>query len=398
MKISNVRLFIFTFATLTNAFHDVLSYDYRLSWRRIKDREKQHATQKLAKTVVQSTRSSLPPSTIETIVREYEYDGWKLTYRYRPATKGYENEPPLFLIHPVGIGLVWDRMMTAASNGPAMIAPNLIGCGISEGSAEWDPDKRGLFVPLDWVKGCEALLRHIQENEDFSSLSRNSLDNTPLPAILFKSMWSSFNRDERKWTVISQGGLAPIAVLLAARNPNLVGNIVMASPPQWKEMTTPVPEKILAKNLSFFKGFFGGIAFDVLERRGTISLFSNIFLFSNPCDDVWLDSAEREMGEQARQPVAVFNAGFTFNKSLERELLDLGQPTLIVQGQDDARTRDEYCVKMKKCTIKKLPGKNVIPWEYPSQFLEVVLGFISKSEVPQRERLTKESREVSKGL
>merc|ERR1719261_1093609 len=88
-------------------------------------------------------------------------------------------------------------------------APNLIGCGISEGSQAWDPDQRGMFVPLGWVKGCEALVNQI--NDDGSS-------------------------KPPKWTVVTQGGLAPIGVLLAARNPDLVETLVLTSPPTWKDM------------------------------------------------------------------------------------------------------------------------------------------------------------------
>ena len=38
-------------------------------------------------------------------IQTYEHDGWTLSYRYKPASRGYENDVPLLLIHPVGIGL-----------------------------------------------------------------------------------------------------------------------------------------------------------------------------------------------------------------------------------------------------------------------------------------------------
>ncbi|KAL3922779.1 MAG: hypothetical protein SGARI_006373 [Bacillariaceae sp.] len=69
----------------------------------------------------------------KTEMKSYQYDGWNLTYRYRPASPGYENSPPILMIHPVGIGMsswFWERTMEALDEGPAMLAPNLIGCGM----------------------------------------------------------------------------------------------------------------------------------------------------------------------------------------------------------------------------------------------------------------------------
>ena len=255
------------------------------------------------------------------------------------------------MIHPVGIGMsswFWERTKDAFQ-GPALLAPNLIGCGISEGSDAWDPDERGLFVPLDWVKGCEALMeQYFGDN---------------------KAPWQGILGKEKSYTVVAQGGLAPIGVLLAHRNPKAVQQLVLASPPTWKDMTTAVPESELAKNYNFFRNpIWGNLAFKVLETKKAVSFFSNIFLFSNPCDDSWIDLAAKESLVEARAPVAVFNSGFCLNKSLEEELLTLRQPTLIVEGQDDTRERQEYSEKMENCEAIRLPGKNVVPWEFPEEF------------------------------
>ena len=39
--------------------------------------------------------------------------------------------------------------------GGELFAPDLIGCGDGD---RWEPEKRGLFLPLDWARGCEAPL------------------------------------------------------------------------------------------------------------------------------------------------------------------------------------------------------------------------------------------------
>ena len=88
----------------------------------------------------------------------YNHDGWRLAFRHRPAAKGHEQDAPLLLIHPVGVGLsawFWERMMDRWDGG-AVYAPDLIGCGASD---EWAPDERGMFLPLDWSRGVEALWR-----------------------------------------------------------------------------------------------------------------------------------------------------------------------------------------------------------------------------------------------
>lgn len=372
--------FSFSCATTNNEYRNRLSFDHRIPTSAFSRRN--DMVEGPSSSSSSSAKASLKQSILETSLKEYEYDGWKLTYRFRPASHGFENESPMLLIHPVGIGLsswFWERLESTSLDGPALIAPNLIGCGISEGSAEWDPDKRGLFIPLDWVKGCEALMNHTRESNDLCSPSVESrnddeakeLSNSPL------SVWNTF-RNDQPWVVISQGGLAPIAVLLAARNPQLVGNVVLASPPQWKDMTTPMPEQSLSTNLRFFRGPLGRLAFDVLETSWAIRLFSNLFLFGTPCDDRWIERAVQEMGRRARPPVAVFNSGFVLNKSLEKEMLTIKQPVLLVEGFDDSRNRQEYAEKMIHCRISKVIGKNVLPWEQPDAFLEVVLDFVSR--------------------
>ena len=283
-------------------------------------------------------------------IRSYEYDGWNLKYRYQPAAPGYENDSPLLLIHPVGIGLsswFWTKIMSnyENNNGPAIYAPNLIGCGISEGGDPWDPDERGLSFPLGWVKGCEALMTAVRDA----------------------------NGNERKWKVVSQGGLAPVGVMLAYRNPNSVEILVLTSPPTWDDMTTPVPENELETNYNFLKSkILGNLAFKLLESRGAIEFFSNTFLFSDPCDAAWLDNAVYELCVEARPPVMAFNAGFCLHRSFEEELTTIDQLTLILSGIGDKRDRKEYVVKMKACQIQKLPGTNVLPWESPTDFVEAI--------------------------
>jgi pimeloyl-ACP methyl ester carboxylesterase len=296
-----------------------------------------------------------PTSCSQVSIESYDHDGWNLTYRYKPASPGYEKASPLLLIHPVGIGLsswFWEPLLEEWI-GPAVYAPNLIGCGVSEGSHAWDPDERGLSFPLGWVQGCEALMKMATQ----------------------KASLSSFKNNIQQWTIVSQGGLAPAGVMLAARNPDFVSKLVLASPPTWKDMTTPIPESELARNYNFLKSpVLGKLAFNILESREAIGFFSNLFLFSEPCDSAWLDNAVRELGAKTRPPVMAFNAGFCQHRSFEEELRTLDQPTLILAGKDDKRQIQEYSQFMKNCRVERLPGLNVLPWESTSEVAKKLMS------------------------
>ena len=324
-----------------------------------------------------TSSSSSCCSSDKTSLKYYSFDGWNLSYRTiaSHASDGKASSPAanhkILLIHPVGVGLAswfWGPFLNSINDdrdqnnkndenikimetkkAHSYYAPNLIGCGISEGSDAWDPNKRGLFIPLGWVRGCEAFMNHIDDSiydddDDDSNISKNN----------------------SSWTVVTQGGLAPIGILLADRNPKQVRRLVLTSPPTWEDITTAVPENELERNYNFLRSpILGKLAFLLLESRKAIEFFSNQFLFSNKCDNEWLDKTEEESGVDARPPVQAFNAGMCMNRGLQSELMTLKQSTLIIQGEDDKRQRQEYSQNMKHCQLVTLPGQNVVSWEYP---------------------------------
>ena len=384
-------------------------------------------------TALQSTSkasSSSPPprsSTNSNVLLNYQYNGFDLTYRKLTVRRRLHNNNSsnstkddernnnnnndknlkILLIHPIGVGLAswfWEPFMeilgasssssttttTTTSNTVSweVYAPNLIGCGISEGSDAWDPKTRGLFIPLDWARGCEKLMDHVgvdasnQPNQQAQQQQHELLESNNDDKQRSATMTIGDDEDDNdRWTVIVQGGLAPVGVLLAHRNPNRVTSLIMTSPPRWDEMTTPVPENELKRNYDFLTNpFWGNLAFKTLESRRSVKFFSNLFLFSEPCDETWLDNAQREWeagGQSARPPVQMFNAGFCMNRSFEDELMSLEQPTMVVQGQDDKRERSEYTKSMKDCIVKTCRGQNVLPWEYPNELAQEVVSFLS---------------------
>jgi pimeloyl-ACP methyl ester carboxylesterase len=251
--------------------------------------------------------------------------------------------------------------------GPALYAPNLIGCGVSEGSDAWNPDERGLSFPLGWAQGCEALMaRALTES-----------NTCPWRFSLFESN-NNNKKTSRKWTVLAQGGLAPVAILIAARNPETVDKMILTSPPTWKDLTSAVPEAELAQNYNFLRNpLWGNLAFKLLETRGVIEFFSNQFLFADRCDIEWLDRAEQELGLASRPPVISFNAGFCQHRSFFEELCSISQSTLIIAGDGDKRPRAEYAERMKNCRLDVLSGLNVLPWEAPTETIRSIKTFLN---------------------
>jgi pimeloyl-ACP methyl ester carboxylesterase len=282
----------------------------------------------------------------------YQHNGYTLTYQYKAATRvEYRDQPPILLIHPVGIGMsswFWKRFLSTWQ-GPAVYAVDLIGCGVSHGADAWNPEEQGMSFPLGWVKGCEALMEQV----------------------ILRSHTKPFSLGKRypTCTIMVQGGLAPVGVSLAFRNSQTVDRLILASPPSWKDMTTAVPGRELARNYNFLKSpRWGNLAFRFLETREAVEFFSNAFLFEKGCDAEWLNECVTEMGVAVRPPVQVFNAGFCMHRSYAEELESLSQPVLILQGRDDKARLSEralYETSIPTCRIETLPGKNVLPWESP---------------------------------
>lgn len=293
----------------------------------------------------------------------YEHDSWTLSFRFQPASIGYERERPIVLVHPVGIGIhswFWERFMEDWS-GPAVYAPDLIGCGIANGGDKWDPSTKGLSFPLGWVQGVESLIQQKVLTQ---------------PAGVLESLPFLKAPSKQGCVIVAQGGLAPVGVMLAARNPMSVSHLVLTSPPTWSDMTTAVPSKELSRNFNTLSSpILGPLAFGVLESPWAVAFFSNAFLFQGKCDERWLALACQNTTAADRPPVIAFNSGFCNHRSFEKELTELTQPTLILCGKTDksrTKERTKYVTIMSKCVIEELNGKNILPWESSLDVVEAI--------------------------
>ncbi|KAL7547279.1 hypothetical protein ACHAWF_010601 [Thalassiosira exigua] len=302
-------------------------------------------------------------------IESYQHKSFKLTYLYKPPALGRERDCPVVLIHPVGVGLsswFWKKMMQSFKDNPPIYAPDLIGCGIDHGADAWYPEKNGLFFPLSWAEGVETLINNI--------VLPRWRESRPTSMLGFLGNNQS-NLDCAGCLVIAQGGLAPVGIMLARRNPFGVGKLMLTSPPTYSDITTAIPEPELQRNYNFLRSpLFGGLAFGILESREIIKFFSDLFLFEGKCDDQWLDEVMREVCVEARTPVQAFNAGLLQHRSFKEDLVVISQPIVVVSGEGDKRVSDRllYQTELDKCTLKTIPGCSVLPWENPIGVIDLI--------------------------
>jgi len=112
------------------------------------------------------TKPTVPKTSLERgiSVDSYKHKDWKMTYLFKEAAPGRENDCPIILVHPVGVGIsswFYTKLMTEFTDCPAIYAPDLIGCGLAHGADAWDPESKGMFFPLSWVEGLETLINSV---------------------------------------------------------------------------------------------------------------------------------------------------------------------------------------------------------------------------------------------
>lgn len=330
------------------------------NWQEMSDEEKEMTQRLIAKRNAARLKKLRGGSMATAMTRgTFSYNGFQCAYRHKPAAAGFEEAPPLLLIHPVGIGLAswfWDKFADEYEGGEVFV-PDLIGCGQSDA---WDPAERGLFVPLDWVRSLEALWReHIR----------------------------------RPMVVMSQGGLAPVAVRLAARETDnwrgglAVRGLILASPPEWKSMAEGYGEEEVAKNFRQLSTVLGGagplptFAYRTLCARGFVQFFSDLFLFSDKADEAFLEACASTARPERRWPVLAFNAGMVATNGLDVELRALEQPTVVLYGtqggKPNAESQAEYEGLMRDCRVQPIPQAcNVLPWEATSASVAAVASLV----------------------
>ena len=292
------------------------------------------------------TGDAVPGGTYET----YEHDGWTCAYRHKAGC-----EPPVVLLHPVGIGLsswFWTRVMNELPN--EVYAPDFIGCGRSDA---WDPQERGVFLPLEYGRQVEELWRI---------------------------------KIGKPCCVVAQGGLAPVGVMLASRSNDkwdgerAVAGLALVAPPPWDDLAGGIDRDEVAKNLQFLQSSLGRKLTSLVQSPFFIKFFSDLFLFAGSCDKAWIrDCVYDDARLKSIEPVLTFNAGVVGARGLFDELAtQIPQPVLLIEGQADMRRdkREGYVETVPDLERVVIEGAcNVPPWEQSGATADAISALILRA-------------------
>ncbi|MGK7923921.1 MAG: alpha/beta fold hydrolase, partial [Spirulina sp.] len=187
-----------------------------------------------------------------------------------------------------------------------------------------------------------------------------------------------------------QGALFPVAIYCTQKFPQFIKGLVLAGPPAWTLMTTPVslgPKKFIWNLLA---SPFGWGFYRYARRRQFLQSFSIRQLFDRPedVDDEWLETLQ--VGAKAmasRHAVFAFLAGF-WREDYQDAIAAISQPTLAIFGEKASsisrsgktenpdRRLESYLQHFPHIQGCKIIGRNVLPYESPREFVRVVSEFI----------------------
>ncbi len=295
--------------------------------------------------------------------RHYLWQNFNCTYTVRGLSNSSNRTPAIVLIHPIGVGLskaFWQPFVAAwlqQSPNSVVYNPALLGCGDSDMPAV-------AYSALDWAKQLKYFVENIVKQ----------------PVIL---------------TV--QGASFSIAIELTKiiSDPQLIRGLVLAAPPAWSTMTkaaNPLVQKLLW-NLLFDSPFgLGQLFYLYARRRQFLASFSQRQLFAEAesFSDRWLDTLiVGSANLSSRYAVFSFLAGF-WRDDYTLDIAEIKQPTLVVFGEKSSSISREgltetlqdrqnlYLKQLSQGQVTVIEGRNVLPIESTSRFVEVVHDFWQK--------------------
>ena len=291
-----------------------------------------------------------------------KYYQWQ---KYKCAYTSYNtdcvSEYAIVLIHPVGVGLsgiFWNRFLKAQAQSTVKMPiynPDLLGCGESD-------LVHIAYDPKDWATQLNHFIDTVVKK----------------PVIL-----------------ISQGASFPIAIYMSSGDLKceLIKGMILSGPPAWNIMVNGGNIRIseIIWNV-FFDTIFGSFFYKYAQRKEFIQSFSVKQLFANPenVDDEWLDMlVEGAVNPKNRYAVFSFLAGF-WRKNYTRLMTQLDQQILLLVGdtatsvsKDGFKEAPDKRIELYEKNIpnvqsKIIKGRNVLPYESTSEFLNEVIDFCQK--------------------
>lgn len=292
----------------------------------------------------------------------YTWKGYRCAYEYYPGQTqddSVSSQIPLLLLHPMGVGLsgsFWHRFCSEwRSRGFSnpIYNPDLLGCGDSDMPAV-------AYYPVDWARQLQCFLETVVK--------------TPVIAI-------------------AQGAELPtlFSLLQIQRQPSFLKGLVFAGPPSWEVITRSRSPRSQKLTWSLLSSPLGSAFYLYARRRQFLQSFSikQLFADANDVDDEWLDTLEKgAVNLDSRYAVFSFLAGF-WRENYAGAIASIQQPTLVIFGQGASsisRTKttetpqervDAYLNCLPRGEGRIIPGRNVLPYESPAKFVDVLGDFVN---------------------
>ncbi|MFB2982684.1 alpha/beta fold hydrolase [Microseira sp. BLCC-F43] len=289
----------------------------------------------------------------------YTWNNYRCTYSvHHPTNSTGDEGVPLLLIHPIGVGLsrhFWQRFCRVwyeTGHGNPIYNPDLLGCGESD-------MPHVACTPADWAEQLHHFLQTVVQK----------------PVIL-----------------IVQGALLPVGLELVKlqRSANLIRGLILAGPPAWKVIAKKAPnwQQRFAWNL--LDSPVGSAFYRYARREEFLRSFSTKQLFETgeKVDNEWLEMLQEGAKNPAsRYAVFSFLARF-WQQDYGDAIANLTQPTLVVLGTKSSsiskegkqETPDdrllEYVKHLPNGRGVKIPGRNVLPYEATTEFVDAIAPFI----------------------
>ena len=287
----------------------------------------------------------------------YAWQGYRCAYD-RLAPDGPLEGVPLLLIHPIGVGLsrtFWQRFCHEwyrQGQRNLIYNPDLLGCGESA-------MPHVASYPSDWAAQLQYFLQ--------------TVISTPV-------------------VVVVQGALLPVAIELIHLQPDLVQGLVMSGPPARTLIAKPTPPWQQRISWNLFNSPLGDGFYRYARRSQFLQSFSarQLFAAADAVDAAWLAMLKQGSTDLAsRHAVFSFLAGF-WRQDYTAAIATIAQPTFVAMGeqassisrQGKAETPDErlqdYLTCLPNSDGTKLPGRNVLPYESTTAFVQAIAPFVQK--------------------
>lgn len=287
----------------------------------------------------------------------YTWKDYRCAYEYYTSTHtSTDDSTPLLLVHPIGVGLsskFWHRfchewLQTGCGN--SIYNPDLLGCGESD-------MPHIAYTPIDWAEQLQHFLQTVVQK----------------PVV-----------------IIVQGALLPVAIALVELQPNSIRGLVLAGPPAWAVMTQATATRQQRLTWNLLDSPLGAAFYRYARRPQFLRSFSTRQLFASAqgVDSEWLEMLVAGAENlNSRHAVNSFLAGF-WRQNYELSIKALAQPTLVTLGESassisragKAETPDQrlsdYLEYLPQGQGFKLPGRNVLPYESTTAFVEAIVPFI----------------------